>query len=118
MEQFVAWIAKDVGLDKGTIRLAIEAYLNDVAVRVQHDAELRTRVNCWLAENARSLTERYKHEVGRFVAMEVTAWDTGHAVRTMELSIGRDLPFIRVNGALVGGLLGLLIFSLTEWVWS
>ena len=60
------------------------------------------------------MTERYKHEVADFVAAQVKSWDTQHAVRTIELSLGKDLQYIRINGTLVGGLLGLVIFSATR----
>jgi len=60
------------------------------------------------------MTERYKHEVAAFVSEQVKSWDTQHAVRTIELSIGKDLQYIRINGALVGGLLGLAIFAATR----
>ena len=55
-----------------------------------------------------------KHEVAAFVAAPVRSWDTLHAVRTIELSLGKDLQYIRINGTLVGGLLGLAIFSATR----
>ncbi len=71
-------------------------------------------MNRWLAEHASSITERYKHEVAAFVAGQVKGWDTQHAVRTIELSFGKDLQYIRVNGTLVGGLLGLAIFTVTR----
>jgi uncharacterized membrane-anchored protein YjiN (DUF445 family) len=113
-ERFVVWLGADVRAQQGIIRPAFETFLDDFAQRLQHDPGLRARLNHWLAERASSITERYKHEVAAFVAAQVKSWDTQHAVRTIELSIGRDLQYIRVNGALVGGLLGLAIFTATR----
>ena len=113
-ERFVAWLGTDVRAQQGIIRPGFETFLGDFADRLQHDAGLRARLNHWLAERASSITEQYKHEVAAFVAAQVKSWDTQHAVRTIELSIGRDLQYIRVNGALVGGLLGLAIFTGTR----
>jgi len=88
--------------------------LSDIATKLQHDRDLRARLNRWLAKAAAAMTERYKHEVAAFVAVQVKSWDTQHAVRTIELSLGKDLQYIRINGTLVGGLLGLVIFSATR----
>jgi uncharacterized membrane-anchored protein YjiN (DUF445 family) len=60
------------------------------------------------------MTEHSKHEAAAFVAAQVKSWDTQHAVRTLELSLGKDLQYIRINGTLVGGLLGLAIFTITR----
>jgi len=104
----------DVACDDGIIPTGFSAFLADIAQKLQHDADLRSRLNTWLAERAADMTERYKHEVAAFVSAQVKSWDTRHAVKTIELSIGKDLQYIRINGALVGGLLGLAIFTATR----
>jgi uncharacterized membrane-anchored protein YjiN (DUF445 family) len=113
-ERFVAWLRADVQAEHGIIRPGFDLFLSELAHRLQHDSGLRARLNHWLAEHASSITERYKHEVAAFVAGQVKGWDTEHAVRTIELSLGRDLQYIRVNGTLVGGLLGLAISTATR----
>ena len=113
-DRFVASLRADIEREDGIIRPGFEAFLRDLAERLQHDCDLRDGLNRWLAEAAAALTERYKHEVASFVAAQVKAWDTRHAVRTIELSLGSDLQYIRINGTLVGGLLGLVIFTATR----
>ena len=113
-DRFLAGLRADVGREDGIIATGFSAFLADTAQKLQHDADLRARVNTWLAERVAGLTERYKHEVAGFVSAQVKSWDTRHAVRTIELSIGKDLQYIRINGALVGGLLGLAIFTATR----
>ena len=113
-QRFLAALRADVACDDGIIPTGFSAFLADIAQKLQHDADLRARLNAWLAERAAGLTERYKHEVAAFVSEQVKSWDTRHAVRTIELSIGKDLQYIRINGALVGGLLGLVIFTATR----
>jgi len=113
-ERFLAALRADVERDDGIIAAGFAAFLADTAQKLQHDADLRARLNTWLAERAADVTERYKHEVADFVSAQVKSWDTRQAVRTIELSIGKDLQYIRINGALVGGLLGLVIFSATR----
>jgi uncharacterized membrane-anchored protein YjiN (DUF445 family) len=55
-------------------------------------------------------------EIGAYIAEVVRNWDTETLVDRLELSVGRDLQYIRVNGTLVGGLVGLLIFMLSAWI--
>ena len=89
-------------------------FLASAAERLQADDAFRARLNRWLATRAGALTEAYKYEVVAFVAAQVKSWDPRHAVRTIELAIGKDLQYIRVNGTLVGGLIGLALFAATR----
>ena len=59
----------------------------------------------------RRASPRAASEIGRFVAEVVAGWDAKNVVDKLELQVGRDLQYIRINGALVGGLVGLAIFA-------
>jgi uncharacterized membrane-anchored protein YjiN (DUF445 family) len=60
------------------------------------------------------VVEQHRHEVGQLIAQTVSAWDPDETSRRIELQVGRDLQFIRINGTLVGGLVGLLIYAVTH----
>jgi uncharacterized membrane-anchored protein YjiN (DUF445 family) len=113
-DRFAASPRADSEREEGLVRSGLAAFLSELSHRLQHDASLRARLNRWLAKAAAALTERYKDEIAAFVAAQVRSWDAEHAVRTIELSIGKDLQYIRINGTLVGGLLGLVIFTATR----
>ena len=53
-------------------------------------------------------------EIGAYIAAVVDNWNTATLVERLELQVGKDLQYIRINGTLVGGLVGLLIFALTR----
>lgn len=74
------------------------------------------RLNVRLALLARSLVRRHRHAAAKFIADKVKSWDSRQMSDKLELSIGRDLQFIRINGTLVGGLVGLLIYTLSQWL--
>ena len=74
------------------------------------------RLNARLALLARSLVRRHRHAAAEFIADKVKSWDSRQMSGKLELSIGRDLQFIRINGTLVGGLVGLLIYTLSQWL--
>jgi uncharacterized membrane-anchored protein YjiN (DUF445 family) len=58
--------------------------------------------------------ERYRHEIGDLIAQTVAGWDPAATSRRFELAVGRDLQFVRINGTLVGGLVGLAIYALSH----
>jgi len=58
--------------------------------------------------------ERYRHEIGDVIAHTVAGWDPAATSRRFELAVGRDLQFVRINGTLVGGLVGLAIYALSH----
>jgi len=55
-------------------------------------------------------------EIGAFVTDVISRWDSATLVERIELYVGRDLQFIRINGAVVGGLVGLAIYAVTRLV--
>ena len=59
--------------------------------------------------------EQYRHEAADLIAQTVAGWDPEAAAQRLELAIGRDLQFIRINGTLVGGLVGLLIYTVSRF---
>jgi uncharacterized membrane-anchored protein YjiN (DUF445 family) len=83
------------------------AHLGDV---LEHDPEWRTRLDGWAEDLARYVVGRYGRSAGDFVTQTVRAWETAEVTRKIELQFGRDLQFIRINGTIVGGLVGLLIY--------
>jgi uncharacterized membrane-anchored protein YjiN (DUF445 family) len=78
------------------------------------DPELLERVDGWLQKGVLGLVERYQSEVSELIANTVRGWDPTATSQRIELAIGRDLQFIRINGTLVGGLVGLLLHAITR----
>ena len=94
---------------------SLERGLNAFGAAVLSDAELLAKIDHWLCEAVLFVVERYQHEVGQLIAQTVQAWDPEATSRRIELSIGRDLQFIRINGTIVGGLAGALIYLASKW---
>jgi len=66
-------------------------------------------VNGWVVEIVTYAVEQAREEVAKLIAATVAAWDANATSRKIELQIGRDLQFIRINGTIVGGLVGVLL---------
>lgn len=76
--------------------------------------ELRTEVDRFVTEVTTSLLEQHRQEIADLIAATVADWDPEVAAGRIELAVGRDLQFVRLNGTLVGGLAGLIIYTLSQ----
>jgi uncharacterized membrane-anchored protein YjiN (DUF445 family) len=91
---------------------AIERGLRGIGQAIQSDPALMEKMDRWIVDAAIAVIERYQDEVGQLIASTVQRWDPVATSRRIELAIGRDLQFIRINGTLVGGLAGMLLYLL------
>jgi uncharacterized membrane-anchored protein YjiN (DUF445 family) len=73
------------------------------------DAYLRDRLNNWIRNTLVSTLSNNRDEISDLIAETVRKWDAATMTRKLELEVGKDLQYIRINGAIIGGLLGLLI---------
>src|SRR6201996_4255580 len=83
------------------------------------DGELRGEMNQGFVAVLRSFIADQKSGVSGFISDQVTAWDMGQLISLIEINIGRDLQYIRFNGALIGGLAGLALYTgefLLRWL--
>jgi uncharacterized membrane-anchored protein YjiN (DUF445 family) len=78
--------------------------------------DARDILNGWARLAAREVIAPRRHQIGAFVAEIVAGWDTRSIVEKLELQVGPDLQYIRINGTLVGGCVGLAIFCLARWL--
>ena len=87
----------------------LERWLAGLGQKVLEDPALADKANGWVVELVTYSVEQAREEVAKLIATTVAAWDANATSRKIELQIGRDLQFIRINGTLVGGLVGLLL---------
>ena len=96
----------------GTVERALVAF----GQTLRDDPALVAKVDGFICDVAVFLVARYQDEVSQLIADTVKSWDPEVTSRRVELAIGRDLQFIRINGTLVGGLAGLVIYTLSRLV--
>jgi uncharacterized membrane-anchored protein YjiN (DUF445 family) len=82
--------------------------------RLGEDPALRAKVEGWLDEAASYVVTNYRDELTRTITDTVKRWDAEETSRKIELQVGRDLQFIRLNGTIVGALAGLAIHAVTQ----
>ncbi len=93
---------------------AVARGLLALASAALEDEALLEKVDGWVIAAVLSVVEQHRHEVGQLIAQTVSAWDPEETSRRIELLVGRDLQYVRINGTLVGGLVGLIIYSVTQ----
>jgi uncharacterized membrane-anchored protein YjiN (DUF445 family) len=96
------------------IRRRMTEGLTTMGERILDDTALRAKVDRWVADAGAYVIDNYRGEVSELIASTVERWDGNSTSRRMELQVGRDLQFIRINGTIVGGLAGLAIHLTTN----
>nr|WP_264071682.1 DUF445 domain-containing protein [Mycolicibacterium komossense] len=81
---------------------------------LRDDVELRDKVDNWIVRAAQHLVSQYGVEITAIITETIERWDADEASRRIELHVGRDLQFIRINGTVVGALAGLVIYSVVQ----
>ncbi len=84
--------------------------------RLIEDAELRSKVDNWLQGVAAYVVANYRGEITTLITDTVQRWDAQETARKVELQVGRDLQFIRINGTVVGALAGLAIHAISQLI--
>jgi uncharacterized membrane-anchored protein YjiN (DUF445 family) len=98
---------------EGAVRARMLAELSAFARRLVDEPDLRKRLDLLAADAAVFAVDRYGAELTAVITHTIERWDGKEAARRIELHVGRDLQFIRINGTIVGGLVGVVIHALT-----
>ncbi|MCW2786408.1 MAG: hypothetical protein JWP74_2925 [Marmoricola sp.] len=96
----------------GPLRARAADELVAFGVRLGSDPALRETLDTWAADAAVFGVRRYGGELTAVITHTVARWDGREAASRIELQVGRDLQFIRINGTIVGGLVGVLIHAI------
>ncbi|SDE28388.1 Uncharacterized membrane-anchored protein YjiN, DUF445 family [Nocardioides lianchengensis] len=100
----------------GALRQRLLTEVVAFADRLVDDETLRARLDGMAADAAVFAVERYGEELTAVITHTIERWDGREAARRIELHVGRDLQFIRINGTIVGGLVGVLIHAVSVLV--
>ena len=80
------------------------------------EAEAVEIFNDWARRAVQQIVVPRRRVIGRTIASVVAAWDVRSVVEKLELQVGADLQYIRINGTIVGGLVGLALYALSAWI--
>ncbi|MEW1827759.1 DUF445 domain-containing protein [Streptomyces sp. NPDC088196] len=102
--------------ERSELRLRVRASLMSLGARMAVEPKLQAKVDGWVEGAAVYVVTTYRKEITSLITDTVAGWDAEHTTRKIEANIGRDLQFIRINGTVVGSLVGLLIYTVTRLV--
>ena len=97
----------------GLLRRRAVEELQSLGNRLMEDEEFAARIDTVLADVAAYVVNNYGHELATIISATVNRWDGKETADRIELHVGRDLQFIRINGTVVGGLTGLAIHTIS-----
>ncbi|WP_284754467.1 DUF445 family protein [Arthrobacter sp. efr-133-R2A-120] len=92
--------------------------VRDFGSRLVSDDELAGKVNAWIGDAAGYLVKTYRSDIAGVITDTVARWDAEETSQKIELQVGKDLQYIRINGTVVGSLAGLAIFTVAHLVFG
>lgn len=107
-------ILESVDDPSSSLRTRIAETVMRIGESLRDDPELREKVDNWIVRGAQHLVGEYGVEITTIITDTIERWDADEASRRIELHVGRDLQFIRINGTVVGALAGLVIYSIAQ----
>ena len=107
-------VLESVDDPSSALRTRIADSIVHIGESLRDDADLRDKVDDWIIRGARHLVSEYGVEITAIITETVERWDAEEASRRIELHVGRDLQFIRINGTVVGALAGLIIYAVAQ----
>lgn len=96
------------------LRRTLESTLVRFGHSLKTNAELQARLDGWLQRGVSHILHRYSDDIAELISGTVARWDANDTGRRLELQVGRDLQFIRVNGTVVGSMVGVLIYAVGQ----
>lgn len=107
-------LAEALGDPGSELRAGIRSTVADIGARLTRDAALGAKIDAWIADTVGYAVKNYRHEIAAVIAETVERWDATETADKIELQVGKDLQFIRINGTVVGALAGVVIFTVAQ----
>ncbi|GIJ97629.1 hypothetical protein CAPN001_21980 [Capnocytophaga stomatis] len=102
-------------LNDSVLKSYLKKSILNFTQQLQTDKQLQNRLDGWSQKTIYQFVLKNKNEVGQLISETVGNWKGRELSEKLELEVGKDLQFIRINGTLVGGLVGLLIYVITQF---
>lgn len=106
-------IMESVDDPNSTLRTKVAENVVGFGERLRDEDDLRAKIDGWVLAGTRYIVDHYTEEITGIITDTVERWDAEEASAKIELQVGRDLQFIRINGTVVGALAGLAIYTLS-----
>lgn len=98
------------------MRRRISQSLAGVGDTLAGQPRLRAELDSWFRDSLLYVVSRYRANISSIISDTIRGWDSSATAERIELHVGRDLQFIRINGTIVGGLVGLTLYTIWQLV--
>jgi uncharacterized membrane-anchored protein YjiN (DUF445 family) len=108
-------LMKELQEDHSSLKNYLSKNLNEFSQNLKTDENLQNKIDNWVRVTAYKYILKNTHQFGNLISSTVGNWQGKELSEKLELEVGKDLQFIRVNGTLVGGLVGLIIYTISHF---
>jgi uncharacterized membrane-anchored protein YjiN (DUF445 family) len=108
------FLSRESANPNSRIRRKIETGIMQFGEALLHSPEMQKQVNDWISDVVLYVVGHYRDEISAVISDTVKRWDAEATSQRIEIQVGRDLQFIRINGTMVGGMVGLLIHTVIQ----
>ena len=105
------FLEKDATSSNSILEFHLARFLADLGRKLAHEPRLRAEINAGMVNVLQTFVQSQKREIAQFITDQIRSWDVAQMVDIIELNIGRDLQYIRLNGTFIGGLAGLGLYA-------
>jgi hypothetical protein len=112
--EFKAALRRDCASPEGRLRAWMQNALTNLGAGLLRETHVREALNVRLRGLLVQLAARHGEDVARLVSETIRKWDSQTIVDKLEINVGRDLQYIRLNGTIIGGLVGLVLHAGAE----
>lgn len=108
-------IVDELSKEDSAVKIYIRKNLVELSQNLQNDENLQYKIDHWIRVTAYKYILKNTHQFGELISSTVGNWEGKELSQKLELEVGKDLQFIRINGTLVGGLVGLIIYTVAHF---
>lgn len=108
-------LKKELETENSALKKYVRKNMSELADNLQSDENLQHKIDHWIRVTAYKYILKNTHQAANLISSTVGNWEGRELSEKLELEVGKDLQFIRVNGTLVGGLVGLLIYTVSNF---
>lgn len=108
-------LTKELQDDESSLKKYLSKNLNEFSQNLKNDENFQKKIDDWVRVTAYKYILKNTHQFGNLISSTVGNWQGKELSEKLELEVGKDLQFIRVNGTIVGGLVGLIIYTIANF---
>lgn len=108
-------LSKELEEEQSALKNYLRKNLTELSENLKTDEVFQNKIDHWIRVTAYKYILKNTHQFGALISSTVGNWEGKELSEKLELEVGKDLQFIRVNGTIVGGFVGLIIYTVTEF---